>query len=89
MENRNYRGEWAGCSHLKERREELLKAHEEFQKLLENGFKLKEAKVKRPRIQKEKAPRKVVISVLDHKTTVTYQEYLSKCQGFRIIMEIF
>lgn len=84
------RGQWVGSSHLKERREELLKAHEEFQKLLADGYQITAVKkTKRPRIQKTKTPRKVVISVLGNKTTVTYQEYLTRCQGFKIVMEIF
>lgn len=89
MNNKNYRSQWAGCSNFKERREELLKAHEEFEKMLADGWEVTNAKKKRPRIQKAKTPRKVVISVLGNKTTVTYQEYLNRCQGFKIIMEIF
>ena len=89
MNNKNYRSQWAGCSNFKERREELLKAHEEFEKMLADGWQVTNAKKKRPRIQKAKTPRKVVISVLGNKTTVTYQEYLNRCQGFKIVMEIF
>ena len=89
MNNKNYRSQWAGCSNFKERREELLKAHEEFERMLAEGWQVTNAKKKRPRIQKAKTPRKVVISVLGNKTTVTYQEYLNRCQGFKIVMEIF
>ena len=89
MNNKNYRSQWAGCSNFKERREELLKAHEEFERMLADGWQVTKAKKKRPRIQKAKTPRKVVISVLGNKTTVTYQEYLNRCQGFKIVMEIF
>lgn len=89
MRQNRIRGEWAGSSHLKERREELLKAHEEFQRVLDNGWQVTNVKKKRPRIQKAKTPRKVVISVLGNKTTVTYQEYLNRCKGFKIVMEIF
>jgi hypothetical protein len=89
MNNKNYRSQWAGCSNFKERREELLKAHEEFERMLADGWQVTNAKKKRPRIQKAKTPRKVVISVLGNKTTVTYQEYLNRCQGFKIVMEIF
>lgn len=93
MNNRTNRSQWAGCSNFKERREELLKAHEEFERMLADGWQVTNAKKsnkpKRPRIQKTKTPRKVVISVLGNKTTVTYQEYLDRCQGFRIVMEIF
>ena len=89
MNRSNARGEWAGCSNFKERREELLKAHEEFQRMLADGWQITDTKKKRPRIKKTKTPRKVVISVLGNKTTVTYQEYLDRCQGFKIVMEIF
>ena len=89
MNNKNYRSQWVGCSNFKERREELLKAHEEFERMLADGWQVTNAKKKRPRIQKAKTPRKVVISVLGNKTTVTYQEYLNRCQGFKIVMEIF
>ncbi len=89
MNNKNYRSQWAGCSNFKERREELLKAHGEFERMLAEGWQVTNAKKKRPRIQKAKTPRKVVISVLGNKTTVTYQEYLNRCQGFKIVMEIF
>lgn len=68
---------------------ELKKAHEEFERMLAGGWQVTNAKKKRPRIQKAKTPRKVVISVLGNKTTVTYQEYLNRCQGFKIVMEIF
>lgn len=89
MKNNQTRSQWAGCSNFKERREELLKAHEEFERMLADGWQVTNAKKKRPRIQKAKTPRKVVISVLGNKTTVTYQEYLNRCQGFKIVMEIF
>ena len=89
MKNNQTRGQWAGCSNLKEKREELLKAHEEFERMLADGWQVTNVRKKRPRIQKTKTPRKVVISVLGNKTTVTYQEYLDRCQGFKIVMEIF
>lgn len=89
MNNKSTRGQWAGSSHLKERREELLKAHKEFERMLADGWQVTNAKKKRPRIQKAKTPRKVVISILGNKMTVTYQEYLNRCQGFKIVMEIF
>ena len=90
MNNNNHRGQWAGCSNFKERYNELKQAHEEFQKLLDSGYEITAVKkTRRPRIQRTKTPRKVVISVLGNKTTVTYQEYLNRCQGFKIVMEIF
>ena len=89
MKNNQTRGQWVGSSHLKEKREELLKAHAEFERMIADGWHITNVRKKRPRIQKAKTPKKVVISVLGNKTTVTYQEYLDRCQGFKIIMEIF
>ena len=60
------RGQWVGCSNFKEKREELLKAHEEFQKLLDSGYEITAVKrVRRPRIQREKTPRKVEVSIMN------------------------
>ena len=53
MKQNVYRGEWAGCSNLTEKRKELLKAHEEFQKMIDNGYTIsKVTKPKRHRIKK-------------------------------------
>lgn len=62
MKHKTYRGEWCGTSHPKERRAELLKAHEEFQRMLDNGYEVRCTGVKhrRPRIKKE--PFKVIIT---------------------------
>ena len=86
------RREWAGCTDLTTKIELLRAAHEEFEasklkKRLDAGYKPTEVKVERPRIKK--TPRKVVISILGNRMTVTYKEYLNRCQGFKIIMEIF
>lgn len=83
------RSEWAGCSNFKERREELLKAHEEFQKMIDNGFEIKEVKKKRPRISSPKTPKAVLVSILGGKVKMTFEEYQKRGQGFRVIMEIF
>lgn len=83
------RSEWAGCSNFKERREELAKAHEEFQRLLDSGFEIKEVKKKRPRIQKSKTPREVLVSIFGGKVKMSFEEYQQRGQGFRVIMEIF
>ena len=45
MKQNSYRGQWAGSSHLTERREELTKAHEDVQtselkKYLDEGWKI-------------------------------------------------
>ena len=89
MEQDRTRSEWAGCSNFKERCEELRKAHEEFQRLLDNGFEIKEVKKKRPRISSPKTPKAVLVSILDGKVKMTFEEYQKRGQGFRVIMEIF
>lgn len=83
------RSEWAGCSNFKERREELRKAHEEFQRLLDSGFEIKEVKKKRPRISNHKTPKEVLVSIFGGKVKMSFEEYQQRGQGFRVIMEIF
>ena len=93
MKNNQTRGQWAGSSHLKERREELLKAHEEFQKMLAEGWQItsvkKSDKPKRPRISKPKTPREVEVAIFGGKVRMTFAEYQQRGQGLKVIMEIF
>ena len=86
------RGQWAGCTDLTTKIEELRAAHEQFEaselkKRLDAGYKVKEARTERPRIQK--APKKVVIKVFNGKITISYRDYIRKCQGFTIITNIY
>lgn len=83
------RSEWAGCSNFKERREELAKAHEEFQRLLDSGFEIKEVKKKRPRIQKAQQPKYVVTLVFGRELKMTIEEYNARGKGFKKVREIF
>jgi hypothetical protein len=53
MEKKVYRGQWAGCSNLTEKRKELLKAHKDFLDMLADGYEITAAKPKRQRIKKE------------------------------------
>ena len=90
MKNHNTRSQWAGCSNFKERRAELLKAHEEFQKLLGSGFQITAAKkVKRPRIQKAQQPKYVVTLVFGKELKMTIEEYNTRGQGFKKVREIY
>ena len=90
MKQNVYRGEWAGCSDLTERRKELLKAHEEFQRMIDNGYQIKEARVKRPRIKKETQPRQVVVTLGGTWTVkMTLEEYKQRGDGLKIIMRIY
>ena len=90
MKYNNYRGEWAGCSDLTERRKELNKAHEEFQKMLDNGYQIKEARVKRPRIKKDRQPRQVVVTLGGEWTVkLSFEEYQKRGDGLKIVMKIY
>lgn len=89
MRQNKIRGEWAGSSHLKERYDELKKAHEEFQRMLDNGWQVANARKKRPRISKPKAPREVEVAIFGGKVRMTFAEYQQRGQGLKVIMEIF
>lgn len=89
MKQNRIRGEWAGSSHLKERKEELLKAHEEFEKMLADGWQVANVRKKRPRISKPKAPREVEVAIFGGKVRMTFAEYQQRGQGLKVIMEIF
>ena len=91
MKNNNQtRGQWAGSSHLKEKYDELKKAHEEFQKLLDSGYEITAVKkTKRPRIQKPKTPREVEVAIFGGKVRMTFAEYQQRGQGLKVVMEIF
>jgi hypothetical protein len=84
MRNNSIRGEWAGCSHLKEKRNELLKAHQEFVDMLANGWHVDDVKVKhkRPRIKREKF--KVIITCFGS-MKITIEEYNQYCRDFKTV----
>ena len=89
------RREWAGCSDFKERREGLLKAHEEFLQMLADGYQItaakKVSKPKRPRIQREKTPRKVEVSIMNGlvKVTVDFTEWQAHGWVGTIVKKIY
>lgn len=90
MRQNRIRGEWAGSSHLKERYDELKKAHEEFQKLLDSGYEITAVKrVRRPRIQKTQQPKYVVTLVFGRELKMTIEEYNTRGQGFKKVREIY
>ena len=90
MRQNRIRGEWAGSSHLKERYDELKKAHEEFQKLIDSGYEITTVKkVKRPRIQKTQQPKYVVTLVFGRELKMTIEEYNTRGQGFKKVREIY
>lgn len=64
-----------------------LKAnHKRFQEMLANGWKVENAKIKRPRIVK---PREVEVSIFGGKVRMTFAEYQQHGQGLKVLMEIF
>jgi hypothetical protein len=75
MKQNVYRGEWAGCSDLTERRKELLKAHEEFQKMLNDGYTI--SKVTKPKRQRIKKDNFKIVMVFGKPMKLTIQEYNS------------
>ena len=81
-QSRKHRGEWAGCSDLKHQREELLQAHKEFLEMLADGYKIKEVRVRRPRIKKEKF--KVIITCFGP-MKITVEEFDEHCSDFRTL----
>ena len=87
MNNNNHRGQWAGCSNFKERRAELLKAHEEFQRLLYSGYQIAEVKKKprRPRIHKEPTPKRIKVQAGFIIITVEYADWVANGSVGRII----
>lgn len=91
MKTSIYRGKWAGSSHLKERRMELEQAHEEFLKMVNNGWKIASAKPKRKRIQRTPQPKMVVTIVFGKETRVTIEEFetMYKPLNFKIVEEIY
>lgn len=90
MRQNRIKGEWAGSSHLKERYDELKKAHEEFQKLLDSGYEITAVKkVRRPRIQKAQQPKYVVTLVFGRELKMTIEEYNTRGQGFKKVREIY
>lgn len=90
MKQNRIRGEWAGSSHLKERYDELKKAHEEFQKLLDSGYEITAVKrVRRPRIQKTQQPKYVITLVFGRELKMTIEEYNTRGQGFKKVREIY
>ena len=90
MKQNVYRGEWAGCSDLTDRMKELTKAHEEFQRMIDNGYQLKDVKVKRPRIKKETQHKQVVVTLGGNWTVkLSFEEYQKRGDGLKIVMKIY
>ena len=90
MRQNRIRGEWAGSSHLREKYDELLQAHQEFERLLAEGYEITSVrKAKRPRIQKAQQPKYVVTLVFGRELKMTIEEYNTRGQGFKKVREIY
>jgi len=86
MKNHNIRSQWAGCSNFKERYDELKKAHEEFQKMLADGYQITAVKrVRRPRIHKEPTPKRIKVQAGFITITVEYADWVANGSVGRII----
>ena len=78
-----------GSSNHAERLAELKANHEEFQKMLADGWQVTNTKVKRPRIQRAPQPRYVVTLVFGRELKMTIEEYNTRGQGFKKVREIY
>ena len=82
----NIKGEWVRSSSTP-KRDERLKAHEEFEasdlkKMLDDGWQVKAIKPKRPRIKKESF--KVIITCFGP-MKITIEEYNEHCRDFKTL----
>ncbi len=83
---RIYRGEWCISSSTPDRKERI-KAHKEFEasdfnKMLDEGWRVKATKSKRPRIKKESF--KVIITCFGP-MKITIEEYNEHCKDFKTL----
>ena len=90
---RVYKGVWAGCSNLKERikeKEANMVSPEELSKMLDE-WQLTTAthKPKRPRIQRIRQPKQVVVRVFGKEFVMPIDEYQQRGKGLTIVMEIY
>ena len=94
MKEKKVKSKWVGCSDYEKRRKELLKAHEEFQKMIADGWHIAEAKKKRPRIPKSEIslePKAIVTIVLGNEITINIKDFKSHYEkyGYRVIRKIY
>lgn len=80
-------GQLVGCS--KERRDELLKAHEEFQRMLESGWTIQQVKPKRPRIHKEPTPKRIKVQAGFITITVEYADWQANGSVGKVIEKYY
>lgn len=79
-----------GSSNHEERMKELRENHEQFQKMLADGWKVTEAKVKRPRHKVIKQPKEVVVTLGGSWTLkMSFHDYQQRGEGLKIVMRIY
>ena len=90
-----YKGEWC-ISSSTPCRKERLRAHTEFEasdfkKMLDEGWEIRATKLKRPRIQREKTPLKVEVSVMNGlvKVIVDFTEWQEHGSVGTIVKKIY
>lgn len=94
MKKNNKRVEWAGCSNYKERVMKARQAHDEFilselKTMLDNNWKVKQVK-KRPRIQKPKTPKAVIVSLWGKWTLkLSWEEYCQRGRDLQVKIKIY
>lgn len=72
------------------RMKELKENHKKLQEMLANGWHVESSRVRRPRIKKEREPRKVVVTLGGTWTvTITLDEYKKHGDGLKIVMKIY
>lgn len=79
-----------GSSDHAGRMKELRDNHEKLQKMIDDGWQVTSARVKRPRIKREVEPKKVVITLGGTWTvTMSFEEYKKHGDGLKIVMRIY
>ena len=90
MRQNKINGIRVGSSDHAGRMKELEDNHKRLQEMIDNGWTIKSARVKRPRIQKEINPKKVVITLGGSWTvTMSFEEYKKHGDGLKIVMKIY
>lgn len=90
MKQNKFKGEWVRSSSTP-KRDERLKAHEEFEasdlkKMLDNGWQITAVKKsKRPRIHKEPTPKRIKVQAGFITITVEYADWVAHGSVGRII----
>ena len=70
--DKKIKGVRVGSSDERQRRQELMDNHEKLQRMIADGWEIKSAKVRRPRIKKENFK---IVMVFNKPMKLTIQEY--------------